>query len=353
MNSTRYIIHADMDAFFAAVEQKDNPSLACKPILVGGKPENRGVVASCSYEARNYGIHSAMPMSTAIRKCPSAIIMPPRFKRYNAVSKDIMQILEHFTRWIQPIALDEAFLDITETVSETNTPLNIANKIKGEVVEKTGLHISIGIGTTKSIAKIASALGKPNGLIIVPKGQEAKFLNPLPVRYLPGIGPKTSVKLTSWGITSLGQLSNKSLEWGAQALGKKGPDFILMSRGIDGNEVIANDETKSVSIERTFQQNITDPNELFVQLSDICINLAMKLDRQGLKGRTVSLKLRLENFKTFTRSKTLATVIWEPTSIYGAAVNLLHQEIRPDRQFRLIGVTISHFDINIQSTLFS
>ncbi|MBH75253.1 MAG: DNA polymerase IV [Dehalococcoidia bacterium] len=353
MNSTRYIIHADMDAFFAAVEQKDNPALLSKPVLVGGKPESRGVVASCSYEARYYGIHSAMPMATAVRKCPDAIIMPPRFDRYSAISKDIMQILESFTPWIQPIALDEAFLDITETVSKTNTPLNIAKKIKESITQKTGLNISIGIGTTKSIAKIASGLGKPDGLVLVQEGQEAEFLKPLSVRYLPGIGPKTSLKLNSLGIETLGQLADKSIEWGTQVFGKKGPDFILMSRGIDGNEVVINEATKSISIERTFPQNVSDPNELFIQLSDICINLGMKLDQQGLKGRTVSLKLRLENFKTFTRSKTHSTVIWEPTNIYSIAITLLHKELKPGRLFRLIGVTISNFELNRQSTLFN
>ena len=353
MNSTRYIIHADMDAFFAAVEQKDNPALLSKPVLVGGKPESRGVVASCSYEARYYGIHSAMPMATAVRKCPDAIIMPPRFDRYSAVSRDIMQTLESFTPWIQPIALDEAFLDITETVSQTNTPLNIAKKIKESITQKTGLNISIGIGTTKSIAKIASGLGKPDGLVLVQKGQEAEFLNPLSVRYLPGIGPKTSLKLNSLGIETLGQLADKSIEWGTQVFGKKGPDFILMSRGIDGNEVVLNEETKSISIERTFPQNVSDPNELFIQLSDICIHLAMKLDQQGLKGRTVSLKLRLGDFKTFTRSKTHSTVIWEPTNIYSIAINLLHKELKQGRLFRLIGVTISNFELNRQSTLFN
>lgn len=353
MNSTRYIIHADMDAFFAAVEQQDNPALLNKPVLVGGKPESRGVVASCSYEARHYGIHSAMPMATAVRKCPDAIIRPPRFDRYSAVSKDIMQILGSFTPWIQPIALDEAFLDITEIASNTNTPVNIAKKIKEAITQKTGLHISIGIGTTKSIAKIASGLGKPDGLVLVQQGLETEFLKPLPVRYLPGIGPKTSLKLTSLGIETLGQLANKSIEWGTQVFGKKGPDFILMSRGIDGNEVVLNEETKSISIERTFPQNISDSNELFIQLSDICIHLAMKLDQQGLKGRTVSLKLRLANFKTFNRSKTHSTVIYEPTQIYSVAINLLHKEIRPGRLFRLIGVTVSNFQLNSQSTLFN
>ena len=168
-----------------------------------------------------------------------------------------------------------------------------------------------------------------------------------------GIGPKTSLKLTSWGITTLGQLADKSTEWGTQMLGKKGTDFVLMSRGLDSNPVNSNDPTKSISIERTFAQDISDPKQLYIQLSDICINLAMKLDRSGLKGRTISLKLRLEDFKTFTRSKTLPSALWLPTKMYATATTLLQQEIKSDRSFRLIGVAISNFVSDQQFKLFS
>ena len=335
MNSNRCIMHADMDAFYASIEQKDNPSLAEKPVLVGGRPQERGVVASCSYEARRYGIRSAMPMTTALQKCPDAIIISPRFERYKEISREISVILGSITQWIQPIALDEAFLDITDVVSAGSSPLTIAKKIKNQVKEKTGLYISIGIGTSKSISKIASAIGKPNGLVIVAPGQESEFLGPLPVHYLTG------------------QLASKSTEWGTQMLGKKGANFILMSRGTDTDPVSSNDPTKSISMERTFAQDISDPNQLYIQLSDLCINLAMKLDRAGLKGRTISLKLRLGDFKTFTRSKTLPSPLWQPTKMYAAATALLRQEIKNNRSFRLIGVSVSNFTFGQQFKLFS
>ena len=211
----RHIIHADLDAFYATVEQLDNPELRGKPVLVGGRPENRGVVATASYEARPFGVHSAMPMRTAVRLCPQGIIVPPRFTRYRDMSRQVMDVFREFTEVIQPLSLDEAYLDISEAVDEGEGrwPLGVALELKRRVKEETGLTVSVGVSTCKSVSKIASDMDKPDGLVVVPPGEEAGFLAPLPVGKLWGIGPKTAERLKAEGVDTIGALAEQSPEW--------------------------------------------------------------------------------------------------------------------------------------------
>ena len=225
-----------MDAFFASIEQRDDPSLRGKPVLVGGSPERRGVVAACSYEARTFGIHSAMPMRTAVSRCPQAKVVPPRFERYREASQQIMAILRSVSPLVEPASLDEAYVDVTEAAARTSAR-ELATSIKQRVKDQVGLTISIGIATSKSVAKIASDFDKPDGLFLVKRGDEAGFLAPLPVRALSGIGPKTQEQLQARGIQTLGQLANQSEDWLHEHFGKRGPELGERSRGIDHRPV--------------------------------------------------------------------------------------------------------------------
>ena len=217
----RHIIHADLDAFYAAVEQLDNPELVGKPVLVGGRPENRGVVATASYEARVFGVRSAMPMRTAVHRCPQGIIVPPRFSRYKEKSGEVMSIFRELTDLVEPLSMDEAYLDITAVVEGGEKPLAVALDLKRRVADETGLIVSVGVGTCKTVAKIGSDLDKPDGLVVVQPGDEAEFLAPLAVSKLWGIGPKTAERLHDEGIETIGQLADQPLEWFARMFGKR------------------------------------------------------------------------------------------------------------------------------------
>ena len=226
---SRHIIHADLDAFYAAVEQLDNPDLVGKAVMVGGRPEDRGVVATASYEARKYGVRSAMPMRTAIRLCPHGIIVHPRFDRYREMSRSVMQVFRRVTDLVEPLSLDEAYLDITESVKAGSLPLGIALDLKVEVNRETGLTLSVGLGTSKSVAKIASDLQKPDGLVVVAPGEEASFLADLPVGNLWGIGPKTAERLNAEGIETIGQLASQSDSWFQGMFGQRSAGVRAMS----------------------------------------------------------------------------------------------------------------------------
>ena len=233
----RHIIHADLDAFYAAVEQLDNPELAGKPVLVGGRPENRGVVATASYEAREFGVHSAMPMRTAVQRCPQGIIVPPRFSRYREMSDRVMAIFRDLTGLVEPLSLDEAYLDISAVVDGGQKPLAIALDLKRRIAEETGLTLSVGVGTCKSVAKIGSDLDKPDGLVVVQPGDEAEFLAPLAVNKLYGIGPKTAERLHLEGIETIGQLAEQTIDWFASFFGQRAAGIRNKSMGRDDEPV--------------------------------------------------------------------------------------------------------------------
>lgn len=343
VSALRHIIHADLDAFYAAVEQLDNPDLVGKPVLVGGRPENRGVVATASYEARQFGVHSAMPMRTAVHRCPQGIIVSPRFTRYREKSGEVMAIFRDLTSIVEPLSLDEAYLDITDVVNGGSKPLAVALDLKRRIFEETGLIVSVGVGTCKTVAKIGSDLDKPDGLVVVQPGDEAKFLAPLVVGKLWGIGPKTAGRLKHEGIETIGQLAEQSLEWFARMFGKRAMNVRDKAMGNDDEALHTEGATKSISSETTFAADVGDETELRDAVEQKAVGVAHQLDRKGLKGRTVKLKLRLADFTTFTRQFTLPYHTNDEEPIKAAAWALLAAELEPGRAFRLLGVGMANF----------
>ena len=338
---TRTIIHADMDAFYASVEQLDNPELRGKPVVVGGSPEGRGVVAAASYEARRFGVRSAMPMSRALRLCPDAVRVPPRFDRYAEVSARVMAIFRALTPLIEPLSLDEAFLDVSGWVRDGADPARIGRELKDEVKATTGLTLSVGIGTNKSVAKIASDLEKPDGLVVVPPGTEAAFLAPMPVRALWGVGPKTDAMLLRAGIRTIADLANRSAADARRLLGSNGEFLHGMANGIDERHVVVEHERKSVGAERTFAVDLPDGAELRAALADIAADVARRLGRSSVKAHTVALKLRYANFHTITRQASFKTPTDDVSAIRATATQLLDNTVASGDQFRLLGIHCS------------
>ena len=341
----RHIIHADLDAFYATVEQLDNPELRGKPVLVGGRPESRGVVATASYEARPFGVRSAMPMRTAVRLCPQGIIVRPRFTRYREMSRQVMEVFREFTELIEPLSLDEAYLDISEAVDEAEGrwPLGVALELKRRVKAETGLTVSVGVSVSKAVSKIASDLDKPDGLVVVPPGDQAEFLAPLPVGKLWGIGPKTAERLMAEGVDTIGALAVQSPDWFTRVFGQRAEGVRLRSVGLDDEPVLTERITKSVSSETTFPDDLGDTEELRRVLEELAGGVAESLERKGLRGRTVTVKMRLADFTTFTRQSTLASPSNEPGPVRDLAWRLLSAELTTGRTFRLLGVGVSNF----------
>ena len=341
----RHIIHADLVAFYATVEQLDNPELQGKPVLVGGRPESRGVVATASYEARPFGVRSAMPMRTAVRLCPQGIIVRPRFTRYREMSRQVMEVFREFTEVIEPLSLDEAYLDISEAVNEEEGrwPLGVALDLKRRVKEETGLTVSVGVSVSKSVSKIASDLDKPDGLVVVRPGEQAEFLAPLPVGKLWGIGPKSAERLNTEGVDTIGALAGQPPDWFERMFGQRGESIRLRAIGLDEEPVNTERITKSVSSETTFPDDIGDGEELRRVLEELADGVAGSLERKGLQGRTVTVKMRLADFTTFTRQSTLPEPSNEPDPIRALAWRLLSVELTAGRTFRLLGVGVSNF----------
>ena len=338
----RHIIHADLDAFYAAVEVLDNPELRGRPVLVGGRPDGRGVVATASYEAREFGVHSAMPMATAVRQCPDGIIVRPRFDRYREVSALVMDIFRDVTKIIQPVSLDEAYLDVT-AASDHRSPIAIAIDVKERVANEVGLTVSVGLGTGKCVAKIASDLQKPDGLTVVPAGQEAEFMASLAVGKLVGVGPKSAARLNADGVHTIGQLANMPDAWFSRQFGKRGASIRDHARGIDHDPVETSREAKSLSSETTFPEDLSTPEELLAIIERLSGSVADSLTRKARFGRTVTVKIRLADYTTFTRQMTLPDVTNDDALIAATAWTLLERELAPGRAFRLLGVGVSGF----------
>ncbi len=340
----RHIIHADLDAFYAAVEQLDAPELRGQPVLVGGSPRSRGVVATASYEARVFGVHSAMPMATAIRHCPRGVVVRPRFDRYREMSRRVMNIFHDLTDLVEPLSLDEAYLDISTVVERGQLPLGVAIDLKRRVKAETGLALSVGAGTTKSVAKIASDLQKPDGLVVVAPGQEREFLASLPVGKLWGIGPKTAERLRRDGINTIGDLAGQPEAWFARQFGKRAESVRARAWGQDDDPVETERSPKSVSAETTFPTDIGAPEALREELAGLAANVARHLEQKGRQGRTVTVKLRLSDYTTLNRQTTLTQSTAAGDIILETAWRLLSAELFPGRAFRLLGVGISTFD---------
>ncbi|MSQ25457.1 MAG: DNA polymerase IV [Dehalococcoidia bacterium] len=339
-----------MDAFYASVEQLDRPELRGKPVLVGGRPNGRGVVAACSYEARAFGVHSAMPMSRAVRLCPQGVIVAPRFDRYHEISQQVMAIFRESSAAIEPLSLDEAYLDVTARAMAGEAPEAIARAIKRRVKEEVKLTVSVGAGTSKSVAKIASDMKKPDGLVVVPPGGERGFLAPLPVRRLSGVGPRTEERLLALGIRTLGELAQAPDAFLQREFGMRGPELGALSRGEDTRPVIARHETKSVSAESTFARDLGDGPALLAELRLLAERVDERLRDSGLRGRTITLKLRLADFTTFTRSVTLPHAAEDAVALLESARALLEREWGNGRRFRLLGLGVSGFHARSAAT---
>ena len=343
---SRTIIHIDMDAFFAAIEQRDNPAIRDKPVVVGADPKEgrgRGVVSTCSYEARRYGIHSAMPISQAYRLCSQAIFLPVNMRKYSDVSQAMFDILYEFTPDIEPLSIDEAFLDITGSTSLFGTPLEMCAKIKERIKKELCLTATIGIAPNKMVAKIASAHAKPDGLLEITPDKLFAFLWPLPVSKMFGVGEHTQKILSAMGIHTIGDLAKMPVASLIERLGVRGQYLWDLANGIDGREVISEEEAKSVSHEHTFDEDTSNREELATVLSVLCEKVSRRLRSEGLKGKTVTLKLRTGDFRTITRDVTLPERTNFFATIYSASRSLFHAAYLPIKKYRLIGVRVSNF----------
>jgi DNA polymerase IV len=339
--SRRTILHADLDAFYASVEQLDNPELRGKPVVVGGPPESRGVVAAASYEARAFGIHSAMPMSRAMQQCPDAIRVSPRFDRYGQMSKVVMGLLRALTPLVEPLSLDEAFLDISAIADDAVAAERVAAKLKRQVKSATGLTLSVGGGANKTVAKIASDARKPDGLLIIAHGEEADFLAPLPIRALWGIGPKSEQALVAAGIRSIGDLAARSAADAQRLLGSRGEFVLGMSRGIDDRGIETAYERKSVGAETTFARDLSDGPELREALHRIAEEVAARLDQSGSAAHTIAVKLRYANFRTISRQSSQRVAVSGAPVLEAVASMLLDAVAREGDRFRLLGIQCS------------
>ncbi len=340
----RTIVHADLDAFYASVEQLDNPGLRGKPVVVGGPAEGRGVVAAASYESRAFGVRSAMPMSRALRLCPDAVRVSPRFERYGEVSKQVIAIFRSVTPLVEPLSLDEAFLDVSGREKFYGGQRPLAEFLKSDVKKRTGLTVSIGLATNKTVAKIASDSGKPDGLVLVPAGREAEFLAPLPVRSLWGIGPKSEAALADAGFAKIGDLAASTPERLEALLGSRGREVHKMACGRDDRPVVTESERKSVGAETTFPRDLPDGDELRHQLRRIAEEVGERLRRHGARAKTIALKLRYSNFNTITRQSTREEPTDDTEAVYGEAAALLDKVVRSGDRFRLIGISCSNLE---------
>jgi len=338
----RIIFHIDLDAFFVTVEQVLNPSLSGKPVIVGGRPEGRGVVASASYEARTYGIHAAMPLSRARQLCPQAIFLTGSYHRYSEYSGKFMSILADYSPALEPGGLDEAYLDVTGC-ENFGSWRALAMKIKQRVNKESGLVASVGIATCKVVAKVASDLSKPDGLIEVPAGHERSFLSSLPASKLPGVGEKTTTVLRSMGIETIGQLADIPDRIFQNRFGDGMLWLQQHARGIDNSAVEARGEAKSMSRETTFEKDTTDSRLLKATLRYFAEKLGAELRENEKQARTVSLKLRYMDFETINRSLTSRMAIDLDDNIFQVAVRLLEAAlVKKNRPVRLIGLEVSN-----------
>ena len=339
------ILHCDMDAFYASVEEREQPELVGKPVIVGGTPEKRGVVSAANYVARKFGVHSAMPAATAHRLCPHGIFLPPRISFYAEVSRQIREIFERFTPLVEPISLDEAFLDVTGSEHLFGSAAEIGRKIKQVVREETKLVVSVGVAPNKFLAKIASDLEKPDGFVVVEAEKVQEFLDPLPVERLWGVGKQSSKVFQRLGIRTIAQLRQWPIETLKNRFGSPGEHLWQLARGIDDRSVVSEREAKSISHETTFEQNIDDEEVLAAWLLDLTEQVGWRLRRHGLRGRTVHLKVRFADFSLITRSQTLP----EPTNItqelWQAAEDMLRHRLPKNHlPVRLVGMGVSGFD---------
>jgi len=337
----RRILHCDMDCFYAAVHVRDDSSLAGKPVVIGGDPRGRGVVAAANYEVRAFGVHSAMPAAQAVRLCPQAIFIKPEFHRYRAESEKIFAIFRDFTPIVQPASLDEAYLDVTEHLDRWGSATAIAREIRRRVREERRLTVSVGVGPNRLVAKIASDFDKPDGLTVVRPREVEAFLEPLSVRRLHGVGPATEKALAELGVSTIGDL--RGLDRGVleKRFGRHGAGLYNYSRGIDERPVRTHRERKSLGNERTYARDLATLEEMDAQLEDLSRRVAEGLEKREIRGRTITVKVRYPDFTTLTRSLTLPVATASAARIARIARELLRSTEAAERRVRLLGVTAS------------
>ncbi len=339
------ILHVDMDAFYASIEQRDRPELQGRPVIVGGSPQGRGVVSAASYEARRYGVHSAMPAATAVRLCPHGVFLPPRISYYAQVSEQIHEIFERFTPLVEPLSLDEAFLDVRGSVRLFGPPIEIARRIKATIRKELSLVASVGVAPNMFLAKVASDLEKPDGLVVVEEGSEQAFLDPLPVGRLWGVGRVSGRTFEQLGIRTIGQLRKMPPEVLTSRFGSAGTHLLNLAHGLDDRIVVPDHQAKSISHETTFERDICDREVLRAWLLDLTDQVSRRVRAQGIRGKTVQLKVRFGDFRTITRSQSLA----EPTNVtddfWRAASGLFDDRLpKPLPPVRLLGMGVSGLD---------
>ena len=334
----RKIIHVDMDAFYASVEQRDDPALRGKPVAVGGG--HRGVVAAASYEARVFGVRSAMPSVTASRKCPDLVFVKPRFDAYRAVSNQIRAIFADYTEQIEPLSFDEAYLDVTEDIRELGSARAIAEEIRARIRAETGLTASAGVSYCKFIAKLASDHNKPDGICVIPPDRGAAFVATLPVKRFHGVGPVTAAKMERLGIHTGADLATWSLPELEAHFGSSGGWYWRIARGIDDRPVRAHRDAKSVSAERTFDKDLSDPAALAEQLDRVAALAWQRIERSGSAGRTVTLKVKFADFAMISRSKSFVLPITDHVAFAAAGQSLLRALIPVPKGIRLLGLGV-------------
>jgi DNA polymerase-4 len=342
LNPNRKIIHVDMDAFYASVEQMDNPTLRGKPIAVGGS-ENRGVVAAASYEARKYGVHSAISGVMAKKNCPDLIFVPPRFDRYKQISSKIQKIFYEYTDLVEPLSLDEAYLDVTINKKGNPSATLLAREIRQRIFDEVGLTASAGISVNKFVAKIASDYNKPNGQKTVNPEEVVSFLEELAIRKFHGVGKVTTEKMYQLGIFTGVELKNKSLDFLEKHFGKSGNFYYNVVRGIHNSEVKSNRITKSVAAEHTFDVNLSSEIFMMEKLESIANSLEKRLKKHNVAGKTITLKIKYSDFSQQTRSKTLSYFISDKTLLLEIVSELLYQERMKD-SVRLLGISVSNLN---------
>ncbi|WP_341226570.1 DNA polymerase IV [uncultured Arcticibacterium sp.] len=339
----RKIIHIDMDAFFASVEQRDNPELKGKPVAVGGSAE-RGVVAAASYEARKFGVRSAMPSKTAKRLCPNLIFVKPRFEQYKEVSNQIREIFQEYTELIEPLSLDEAYLDVTENHKNISLATEIAKQIREKIKAKTSLTASAGISFNKFLAKTASDVNKPDGMFVIKPHQAEAYVETLPIKRFYGIGKVTEEKMIKMGIATGKDLKSKSLEFLVNNFGKAGRYYFDICRGKDNRKVNPDRIRKSIGVENTFSNDLNSPDELYVELDIILAQLWKRIKKARAFGKTLSIKIKYDDFEIITRSRTSQLLIMEEQFISKQAYEMLNALLPSPKGIRLMGLTVSNLE---------
>ena len=342
-SGTRKIIHVDMDAFYASVEQRDDPALQGRPVAVGYAAK-RGVVAAASYEARAFGVRSAMPSSTALRKCPDLVFVPPRFEIYRAVSRQIHSIFADYTALIEPLSLDEAYLDITENLRRFPTASATAAEIRARIFDETGLTASAGISYNKFLAKLASDRRKPNGQFVVTSAMGAAFVEALPVGKFHGVGPVTANKMNRLGIFTGADLRRQSLPFLQQHFGKPGPWFHAISNGEDHRPVVPGRPRKSSGSETTFSNDLTEPADIEAGVQAMADEVWAWCEKARAFGRTVTVKIKYADFQQATRSRTLPATVTSQETLRDVSIGLVRTVFPPAKGIRLVGVTLSGFE---------